>query len=67
MSEYIFPEYWIQCTECGNDTVMVALVPTTGCISKTKREAWQAAKGSGWGGGSYSKPICPDCKGKENR
>jgi hypothetical protein len=62
---YITAEYWIQCARCDNEVVMVANVPSTGVPPKTKKGAFEAAKASGWGG-SYSYPICPDCKEKKN-
>lgn len=53
-------EYWIECSRCGQEKVMVASVPYTGNPPRSKEEAWDAAKGAGWRG-SRSRPICDEC------
>jgi hypothetical protein len=40
---------------------MVATTPSTRRPPTTKQETWEAAKANGWGG-SYRKPVCPDCQ-----
>lgn len=56
-------EFWIECSKCQIEKIMVANVRGVGRPPKTKGEAWAAALGDGWSG-TAAKPICPDCKGK---
>ncbi len=61
MTIYIHAEFWITCSRCGQETVQTGNAPSTNLQPRTKQEAWEAAHATGWSG-SYSRPVCPECK-----
>ena len=60
MTTRIRAEFWIECRRCNVESIVIVNHPKTGVAPKTKKEAWEAAIASGWGG-SPNRPICEYC------